>query len=217
MRTITSTKPYEAAAKELKDMLFHYVGRKSIVLGLVGGRSAPQLFDELSKLNISWDNIHIFMVDERFVPQDSEESNYRIIKEHLLNTVNIPKDNLHPFEGKVDEYYNELEKYGGKFDIIVLSAGENGHVGALHPNHHSIRDDSKGFIEMDDSPKPPSHRMSASRKLLTLADNCIIFFIGEGKREAYEKFNDEKVTVEECPAKIAFEMKDSVAVTNYIP
>ncbi len=91
-------------------------------------------------------------------------------------------------------YEEVLAKHGFRYDIILLSSGEDGHVGALYPHHHSIMDKHHGFIVMDDSPKPPPERMTSSLSLMQTADTALILFVGEAKREAYIKFNDAAVS-----------------------
>jgi len=95
-----------------------------------------------------------------------------------------------------------LKTYGGKFDVVLLSAGEDGHIGSLFPNHDSIKNDEEGYILVENSPKLPEKRISASRKLIEKSENAILVFFGEGKGDAYEMFKDENTKVEECPAKL---------------
>jgi len=176
--------------------------KENVVLAVPGGRSVSGIFKLLKKEDIQWQKVHIFMIDERVVPLDHEDSNFKLVKENLLNE-EIPEENVHPFilDKGIKDYEEELKKYGS-YDIILLSSGEDGHIAALYPKHHSIKDESEFFIAMDDSPKPPPVRMTSSKKLLQRAKVALLLFIGEGKRKAYEKFLDENLTVEECPAKL---------------
>ncbi|MFH1848716.1 MAG: 6-phosphogluconolactonase [archaeon] len=169
-----------------------------VVLGLCGGRSVPGVFSELAKRDIDWGRVQIFMVDERMVPVDDAESNFGLVK-GLIDRIKIPAENVHPFRAEqgIAGYEEELKLHGGRYDVVLLSSGEDGHIGALYPEHHSIEDESEFFIEMDDSPKPPPRRMSMSRKLLLKADTGILLFFG--KADAYGKF----VAAEDfrkCPA-----------------
>ena len=95
-----------------------------------------------------------------------------------------------------------------------MSSGEDGHVAALYPNHHSIRNDSDFFLSMRDSPKPPKDRMTMSRKLLTKSKIVILLFFGEIKEDAYRKFLDGNIDVDSCPAKLVLSIKDSYVLTN---
>jgi 6-phosphogluconolactonase len=72
-----------------------------VVLALPGGRSAADVFDELAKAELPWAKIHVFMADERFVPLDHPDSNFRLLREHLVAPLalagKIDPGNAHPF------------------------------------------------------------------------------------------------------------------------
>ncbi|RLG14839.1 MAG: glucose-6-phosphate dehydrogenase, partial [Candidatus Nanohalarchaeota archaeon] len=88
------------------------------------------------------------------------------------------------------------------FDIVLLGAGEDGHVAALFPQHHSIRHEGEEYFTMPDSPKPPVERLTASKKMLEGADTAIALFLGEGKRQALQNFKNPELSTLECPAKL---------------
>lgn len=159
------------------------------------------------------------MVDERFVPIENEESNFRLIKE-ILNHF-IPKENLHPFIYNKDtssfgikSYKDEIKKYGGDFNIVLVSAGEDGHIASLYPNHPSIFDNSEHYIYVDNSPKPPSRRMSASKYMILRSKIGIVLFYGEIKREAYLNFLNKELDYTNCPAKLVSELSESYVITD---
>lgn len=202
----------KSAAKYLHDKIKETLERKnSAVLGIVGGRSVQGILENLSEKKLDWKNIHIFMADERFIPITDEESNFYVVKKSLKHGI------FHPFDYKknISEYQKEFDKFGGKFDIVVLSSGEDGHTASLFPNHESIKNSSESFIKVDNSPKPPKDRMSASRKLISTAKHAVLIFFGEGKKDAYEKFADEKIGVEKCPTKIFNEIEDGIVLKDF--
>jgi 6-phosphogluconolactonase len=187
---------FSAAAKALKKEIDKLSLKKDkVILGLCGGRSISSILNELKKENITWEKIHIFLVDERMVSINDAQSNFRLIRDSLKEV--LPKENFHPFiydkENFLKEYKNELEKIGDCYDFVILSSGEDGHIASLYPNHSSILDNSDFFIEINDSPKPPKHRMSISRKFLIKTSVGFLFFIGNGKSESLRKFLDEEI------------------------
>lgn len=194
--------------------------QESIIFGIPGGRNVSMIFQELSKKNIDWSKIHIFMVDERMVSLDSDDSNYKLAYDSFLKNLiddnRLSIENIHPFkiEEGIDAYTKELEKLGGKYDIALLSSGEDGHIAALYPNHHSIVNESDGFISMDDSPKMPPSRMTMSKNMILNSENAILMFIGDGKSEALTKFNDDSLDYREVPAKLVKKIKDSYVFTD---
>ena len=163
----------EKIGKKVADILAEAISKTirnkdQVVVAFPGGRSVAAVFDVLKEKEIDWNNVHLFMVDERMVKLDNEDCNFKLLKEELIGHINIPEENVHPFmvEEGIKAYEEELKKVGGKFDIVLLSSGEDGHIAGLYPKHHSIKDESDYFITMDDSPKPPKDRMSSSRKLI---------------------------------------------------
>lgn len=195
------------------------------VLAIPGGRSVQGIFKLLAQeKRIPWEVVQIFMVDERLVPLTDGQSNFKLAKElfidSLINQNLLPKANVHPFifnpktpDKGISEYQKALKRFGGKYDIIILGVGEDGHVGALFPNH-SITDESEYYLTMTDSSKPPPERMTASRQLLVKSKYALALFLGEAKRQALANYKDENLTIEECPAKIIDEIKNSYLITD---
>lgn len=218
---------YNAAADVISEAVGDLLEVKDkVVLAVPGGRNVGKVFENLRKKNLPWEKIHFFMVDERFVDFEAQESNYRILKENLVDQLltddKLPGSNIHPFvyepeedDDGLREYEEELKMVGGSFDIVLLSAGEDCHVGALFPDHHSIKNESDYFLTINDSPKTPKERMTSSRKLLERSKVALLLFLGEEKKGAYDKFTDEKLEVEQCPAKLINTIANSFVFTDF--
>jgi 6-phosphogluconolactonase len=160
------------------------------------------------------------MIDERLVGRDDPDSNFRLIEAGLKDVV--PAANLHPFifypqhsDYGVEAYIDELERYGGEYDMIVVSVGEDGHIGGLFPGHSGIAADDPFFITFTDSPKPPSGRISSSKILLQTASSALVLFNGETKAEAYQRFKNPKIVINDCPAKLVDFIQRVHIITNF--
>lgn len=178
-----------------------------VVIAVPGGGSVVEIYNHLRSSPLPWDRIHMFLLDERLVPTHHPESNYKLIKDHLGS--GVPPEVVHPLIHNVDnpaqsiaDYEQQLERCGGRFDIVLASSGEDGHIGSLFPNHHSVEEKKKGYILLDDAPKPPPGRMSASYELIRQADTGIVLFFGSGKSNALRNFLKNELSYKECPAKI---------------
>lgn len=197
----------------LVDAVKSCIEKKDVaVLGVPGGRSVRGLFAKLKAADVDWSRVHVFWVDERFVPLTDPQSNYQA----AAFISKVPSENVHAFDYAtgVEEYSGELRRVADGFDAVILGVGEDGHVASLFPNHPSIKSKSGWFIRVDDAPKPPSERVSASRRLLGRASVALVLFFGEAKRDAFEKFRDDAVSVEECPAKLALAVEKCYVLTD---
>lgn len=199
--------------------------KEQVNLAVPGGRNVAGIFQIMQGEDIDWQRVHFFIVDERLVPLDHPDSNYKLLLENFIDPLaragRIAPGNAHPFifdpvqeDCGTKAYEQVLAKHGFRYDIILLSSGEDGHVGALYPNHHSVADTHHGFIVMHDSPKPPPDRMTSSLSLMQTADTALILFVGEAKQEAYTKFNDSQYPVSACPAKLVLTLKDTTVFTD---
>lgn len=199
--------------------------QQRVVFAIPGGRSVSALFRMLQKMPVPWDRIHLFMADERIVPPGDPDSNFREAKEgfidQLINENILQKDNIHPFiintreaDRGLSRYEQEFQHYGGRADIVLLSAGEDGHVASLFPNHPSIQNESERYITISDSPKEPKQRITMSRKLIQRAHYVLLLFFGEEKGNAYRLFVSDDADIISCPAKLVLSVKDSYIFTD---
>ena len=126
-------------------------GRFSIALS--GGSTPKRLFEILAEpanaARFPWARTHLFWGDERFVPYDHPDSNYRMTRLAMLDHVPIPPDNVYPMpvsgypSAAARDYQATLQAYYGAesldmtrplFDVVLLGLGENGHTASLFPN-----------------------------------------------------------------------------------
>lgn len=209
-------------AAKIRELL---VRKDQVNLAVPGGRNVAKIFQEMQGEQLDWSRLHFFIIDERLVPVDHPDSNYKLLQDHLITPLaqaqRIAPGNAHPFlfmPGLADrgtkDYERVLAEHGFRYDMILLSAGEDGHVGALYPEHHSFADRHHGFIIMDDSPKPPPERMTSSLSLIQTAEIALLLFVGEAKRKAFEKFQDPACPAPACPAKLVLAMPDAAVFTD---
>jgi 6-phosphogluconolactonase len=165
------------------------------------------------------------MVDERLVPLEDEQSNFgglkRLLFDSLVEEGVIASEQLHPFVTRPSSsdfgcsaYHDELAKYGGRFSVVVVGVGEDGHIAGLFPHHRTLSETKATFLHFHDSPKPPADRMTASSPLVSGSDLAVVLALGEGKRVAWDAFRNELTSVTECPAKLALAAKECVVLTD---
>ena len=201
-----------------------------LTIGLCGGRSVVGLLTALERESHQQPSellqrVQFFMVDERLVPLTDEQSNFgglkKLLFDKLVEQGAVQASQLHPFltdSTKQDfgcaSYAEELSGFGGRFTVVVLGVGEDGHVAGLFPRHAVLRHEERAFFSFQDSPKPPPARMTAGKALITGATMSILLFLGEGKRAAWSAFNADSTLIEECPALLATAAERCVIVTD---
>lgn len=135
------------------------IKEKGIFSVAISGGSTPRRFYELlgktpQARSLPWDKIHLFWVDERIVPVDSDLSNYKLVADTFLREVAIPKHNVHRIPTEYDNfkdaarcYEDTIRKVFGlnigqipQFDLIILGMGGDGHTGSLFPNSYATFD-----------------------------------------------------------------------------
>ena len=136
---------------QLADEAIGLTGRFTVALA---GGSTPDamyklLTEEPFRSRVDWAKVEVFFGDERCVPPDHAESNYRMAREALLSKVPIPGDNVYRMRGEESDHnvaakeYGEMlkEKFGdGGLDLCLLGMGDDGHTASLFPHTEAIHE-----------------------------------------------------------------------------
>ena len=152
------------------------------------------------------EGLHVWWGDERFVDPESDDRNEKQVRESLLvplQEAGMPERNIHrmpsPFDGVSREegaawYGQQLDLAGGDqpfrtrgrafFDVLWLGMGPDGHVASLFPEHPDQRETGASAVGVDDSPKPPSERISLTWPVLNSARHVGVLVAGEDKAAA---------------------------------
>lgn len=153
-----ATLAHEAAEEfhRLAEAAVQERGRFSVALS--GGNTPRAVYSLLASEHkqLPWDRIHIFFGDERHVPPDHPDSNFRMASESLLSKVPIPGKNIHRIRAELDaeaaaaEYDQQLVNFfhlgnhdWPRFDLIFLGIGEDGHTASLFPESKALTEASR--------------------------------------------------------------------------
>lgn len=145
-----------AAAARFAELAREYVGGRGLfTVALSGGSTPRRVFELLAgeefKEFIDWPNVHVFFGDERMVPPDHAESNYRMANEALLARVPVPPENVHRIEGLGDAaanasaYESAMRGLFGdaewpRLDLVLLGMGDDGHTASLFPGSEALNE-----------------------------------------------------------------------------
>jgi 6-phosphogluconolactonase len=170
-------------------------GRFTVALS---GGSTPRVLYSLFaspafKARIDWRRIHFFWGDERCVPPDHSESNYRMVHEALLSKIEIPSENIHRMAGEKEpqlaasEYEDELRRtfqltHGQvpRFELILLGLGEDGHTASLFPGSAAL-DDTNHLVATAYVEKLKAHRLTLTLPVINAASQVSFLVSGASK------------------------------------
>jgi 6-phosphogluconolactonase len=166
---------------------------------LSGGSTPKRLYELLAQPALSaqmpWDRVHLFFGDERFVPRDHPDSNYRMANEAMIAHVPIPPENVHgmPVDGTPDEaaqrYEHILQAYYGAaifdparplFDLTLLGLGEDGHTASLFPGT-AVLGETQAWVAAVIGAKPEP-RLTLTYPTLASSATVAFLMAGAGKQ-----------------------------------
>jgi 6-phosphogluconolactonase len=161
-------------------------------VALPGGRSPRGMLEALAsgplRDAVRWDAVTILFADERALPPSDPESNYRLVREALLEPLGAraPRVERMPadaadLEAAAREYESLLER---PLDLVVLGIGEDGHVASLFPGSPLVRESVRRVAAVTDSPKPPARRLTLTPRAIAEARAVLVLASGAGKAAA---------------------------------
>lgn len=195
----------EIVARELTEAV---EARGAATLAVPGG-STPGPFLQLLSLEAApWDKVRVMLTDERFVPETSDRSNTRLIRQTLLQN-RAAQARFVPFYAPGDAPEDVIGdliadvKATLPLDVCVLGMGEDMHTASLFPGAdklaEAMAEDAPVLVPMR-APGAPEARMTLSAPVLRAARSLHLLIMGEGKKMALERAFAEG-TPEEAPVR----------------
>lgn len=186
-----------AALDFVQSIVASAAAEKPVHMVLAGGSTPKRLYEKLAELDgIPWEHIHVWFGDERTVPPDHEDSNFKMCHESLLSSISIPAENIHRMRGEVDPvaaaqaYSDEIASIVPKrpsgmprFDLVILGLGEDGHTASLFPDTEALGEIS-AYVVSNEVPQQQTVRITMTNPVLNAADHVLFLATGEAKAEA---------------------------------
>jgi len=168
-------------------------------VALSGGSTPKILFQLLAdpkqsfREQIPWSKIHFFWSDERHVPPDSAESNYRMAHEAMLSHVPVPESNVHRVRGEnpnaneaAAEYEEVLKQVTGqtlpRLDLVLLGLGSDGHTASIFPRSEVLQETNR-LVAAPWVEKLNTHRITMTLPLLNNAASVVFLVSGAEKAQ----------------------------------
>lgn len=214
----------EELAREAADFVV-WTGEQAITsagtfrLALSGGSTPKALYALLAGTGLvkrlDWRRVAVFFGDERCVPPEHADSNFRMANETLIKPLNIPRDRIFRMHGEDEpdqaarRYEESLRKEFGtpapawpRFDLILLGLGDDGHTASLFPGTPALSE-QKRLIVQNPAPQGAKQRLTFTAPLINQAQTVVFLVSGKSKAPALKAvLEDRTADSQRFPAKL---------------
>ena len=214
---------FHAAAEQvcrIGQLSLRTTGRFSLVLS--GGATPRGLYELLAKhpyrAQVDWSKVDFFWGDERAVPPDHPNSNFRMAKEAMLDKLDVPPARIHRIKAEgpdldraAREYEAEIEKTLGRvagvvprpphFNLFLLGMGEDGHTASLFPSTAALRD-TRRWVVSHEVAKLSAKRITMTPPLINAAHFIMFLVAGAAKADVLAQVIQGPRDEERLPAQL---------------
>jgi 6-phosphogluconolactonase len=165
-------------------------------IALSGGHTPAPVYQQWAATagDLPWDRVQITFGDERCVPPDDEQSNYRMARHALLDTVPIPPGNIFRIQGELPpedaaaDYDARLTQLASRFDepryrhdLLLLGMGPDGHTASLFPGTDALAEQTRNVVH-NFVPKFDTYRITFTYPLINAARHVCFLLEGDDKK-----------------------------------
>jgi 6-phosphogluconolactonase len=188
--------------------------KKRFAVAISGGSTPRRLYtllgSETYRDRVDWSNVHVFWVDERCLPKEHEESNFKTAFDTFLSKISIPDGNIHRIKGEefpgkaAQEYQEDLWKFFGRsgfpmFDLIILGVGGDGHTASLFLGSKSLDEKIRLAIPVY-LEKPNRNRITLTLQVLNNAVQILFLVAGRSKASILSEILGDREKKKRFPA-----------------
>jgi len=187
----------EAVARHAADTLTWRIGDarklgKEVHIALAGGTTPRRAYELLAQIEGSWKHVHLWLGDERCVPDGDPQSNAQMVRESLYAGARVEPPKLHALpcpeqpEDAAWLYGLEVREQVPEaiFDIVLLGMGPDGHTASLFPGHPALAATEAPCVAVREAPKRPPERVTLTLGVLRRARFTLLLVTGADKRDA---------------------------------
>jgi 6-phosphogluconolactonase len=201
-------------ARRAADWVVELVGRAvkargRCSLALAGGSTPRPIYADLASRApgvVAWDKVDIFFGDERAVPPNHADSNYRMAREALIDPVFLRDAQVHRMEAERADRDRAAAEYGRalpeRLDVLILGMGPDGHTASLFPGAASLDEATRRVIPVT-GPKPPPERLTITAPVIHSARSVMVVATGRDKAGMVARAIEGEVSPKEVPIRLA--------------
>lgn len=190
-------------------------------VALAGGSTPRALYRELAESSaaadrIDWSHTALFFGDERAVPPDHHDSNYRMVRETLLAGIAIPPDNVHRMEGEASDLDAAAARYEATLgstplDLAILGMGPDGHTASLFPGTTAVAERLRRCVAVAVA-KLNTSRLTLTYPVFEAAREVIFLIAGVDKAQTLKEAIEGPDRPGELPCQAIFRRRGPVAI-----
>jgi len=216
LRDITAVA--RAAAEACVTLAAQAKGEKRLFrVALAGGKTPKALYALLASAEyrnrVDWDSVSFFFGDERAVPPDHPDSNYRTANEALFRRLGLSESRIHRMKAEDGDLETAAEAYESvlrsefddhipHFDLVLLGMGPDGHTASLFPGNRALAEQKRWVTPVTDAPKPPPRRLTLTVPVLNAARYVLFMVTGADKAGALREVLQGTASPEQYPARL---------------
>lgn len=195
----------------------------SAIVGLSGGSTPRPIYEALGKEDIDWSVVSVFLVDERYTEETSDDSNVKMIVDTLVKTSGMSEDNIYapdttlPMDICLEEYEAELAGLlsQGIPHIVTLGLGEDGHIASLFPPVPDAAFGDRLVLHTTTNTFAVHDRISTTMVVIGSADRKFFFLKGDAKKGIWEKMLHEEDAIHQWPANAVLKLGGSTLISRW--
>ena len=181
--------------------------RGGCALALAGGSTPRTVYRRLAELaGIPWRSVTLCFGDERAVPPEHPDSNYRMAHEALLCRVDIPADRIHRMEAERPDLEQAARDYAAllpdPLDLLLLGMGDDGHVASLFPHAGALCEAARRVVPAQGG-IPFVPRLTITPPVIRGARQLCLMVAGTGKAATVARVLEGPADIAELPAQLA--------------
>jgi 6-phosphogluconolactonase len=181
--------------------------RGSCAVCLAGGRTPEPVYRALAaESSIEWERVDVFFCDERAVPVDHPDSNYRMVRLALLSRVPIPPARVHRMEAERPDREAAARDYERslplRLDVLLLGMGPDGHTASLFPGSPVLEERRRMVVPVVGT-KPPAQRLTITPPVIEAARQVAVIATGEDKAAMVARAIEGPLEPRAVPAQLA--------------
>jgi 6-phosphogluconolactonase len=176
-------------------------------LCLSGGRTPEPVYRALATVSgVDWRRVDVFFADERAVPPDHPESNYRMAHLALLSRVPVAPERVHRMAAERPDRDAAAREYEralpDRLDVLILGMGPDGHIASLFPGSPAL-DERRRLVIPVVGTKPPPERLTITPPVIEAAGSVAVIVTGQDKAPMVTRALEGPPEPREVPAQLA--------------